>query len=125
MPSRPSDYQSAGGRKSRRSVFTSCTRSTVAKRKPLPTLTPRAREIVTLVVNTLALGTHDDEGEVGAIAKTLGTTPKRLQSMLRKLEEQGWLTARNDFVYPTVAALQWQNPDLDERAAKKLLRSLK
>ena len=59
------------------------------------------------------------------MARQLGTTPARLQAILRKLEEQGWLTVKSDFVYPTVEALQWQNPDLDEREARQVLRSLK
>lgn len=93
--------------------------------KALPPLTPRAREIVTAVINAVALGTHDDEAEIGQLAKKLGTTDARLETIVRKLEEQGWLTLKNDFVYPTVAALRWQNPDLDEREAAKVLRQLK
>ena len=95
------------------------------KRKKLPALTPRGHEIVSLVINTLALGTHDDEAEVGAMAKQLGVKPANLQRMLNKLQEQGWLTMKNDFAYPTVAALRWQNPELTEGAAEKLVRSLR
>ena|SRR5438270_871338 len=97
----------------------------MSKRKPLPPLTPRAVQIVNLIVNSVALGTHDNDAEVGAIAKQLGTPPKRLETMLHKLEGQGWVTLTNDFVYPTVAALRWQNPDLSEKAAAKIIRSLK
>jgi len=97
----------------------------MAKRKSLPPLTPRAVEIVNLVINSVALGTHDNDAEIGAIAKQIGMTPKRLETLLHKLEEQGWLTVKNDFVYPTVAALRWQNPDLSEKAAAKIIRSLK
>ena len=97
----------------------------MAKHKPRPALTPRARQVVNLIVNSVALGTHDNDAEVGAMAKQLGTTPAQLQAILRKLEEQGWLTVNSDFVYPTVQALQWQNPDLEERDARKLLRSLR
>jgi len=94
------------------------------KRKSLPPLTPRAVQIVNLFVNSVALGTHDNDAEIGAIAQQLGMTPKRLQTILHKLEEQGWVLVRNDFVYPTVAALRWQNPELGEKAAAKLIRSL-
>jgi DNA-binding IclR family transcriptional regulator len=97
----------------------------MAKPKSLPPLTPRAREIVNLVVNAVALRTHGNDAEVGAMAKQLSMSPKRLQTMLHKLEEQGWLTLRNDFVYPTVPALQWQNPGLSDREAAKIIRSLK
>src|SRR4051812_47768950 len=95
------------------------------KTKSLPPLTPRAKEIVTFVVNTVALATHDDEAEIGVVARTIGMAPKRLRTMLAKLQDQGWLTIKNDFVYPTVEALRWQYPELDERAGKKLLRALK
>jgi len=94
------------------------------KRKQLPALTPRAREVVNLVVNTVELGSHDYDAEVGALAKLLDTTPARLLTILRKLEEQGWLTVESDFVYPTVEALQWQNPHLRDHEARKVLRSL-
>ncbi len=97
----------------------------MAQRKSLPPLTPRAVEIVNLVVNSVALRTHDNDAEVGAIAKQLGMAPKRLETMLHKLADQGWLTVKNNFVYPTVAALRWQDPDLSEKAAIKILRSLK
>src|SRR4051812_18769316 len=99
-------------------------RQTVAtampKRKRLPPLTPRSHEIVSFVINTVALGSHDDEAEIGAMAKTLGTKQGSLERLLHKLEEQGWVTVKNDFVYPTPAALRWQNPDMSENAAAKL-----
>ena len=44
-------------------------------------------------------------------------TPARLQTIVQKLEGQGWVTVRNDFVYPTVAALRWQDPKLGEKEA--------
>ena len=71
---------------------------------------PRARQVVNLVVNSVTLGSHDNDAEIGALAEQLGTAPARLQTNLRKLEEQGWLTLKGDFVYPTVEALRWQNP---------------
>jgi hypothetical protein len=42
------------------------------KRRRLPPLTPRGHEIVTFVIDSVALGTHDDEAEIGAMAKTIG-----------------------------------------------------
>ena len=93
------------------------------KRDELPALTPRAREIVNHVINTIALGTHDNDGEIGAIAERMEMSPGRLQTMILKLVEQGYLTVKSDFVYPTIAALQWQNPDLSESDASKVLRN--
>ena len=76
----------------------------MSKRKPLPPLTPRAVQIVNLIVNSVALGTHDNDAEIGAIARQLDMTPKRLETMLHKLEGQGWVTLTNDFVYPSRSA---------------------
>jgi len=98
----------------------------VAKRKTRapPPLTPRAQEVVNLVVNSVALGTHDNDAEVGAIAAQIGMSPARLTTMLRKLADQGYITIKSDFVYPTIAALRRQNPALSERQARRVLRSL-
>src|SRR4051794_10927415 len=95
------------------------------KRKRLLPLTPRAREVVNFVINSVALGTHDDEAESGVIAQRIGTTPARLHTILHKLQGQDWLTVKSDFVYPTVEAVRWQNPALDDRAARKVLRAVR
>jgi DNA-binding IclR family transcriptional regulator len=95
------------------------------KRKRLPPLTQRARQVVNLVVNAMALGSHDNDAEIGAMAEQLGMKPARLQMLLKKLQDQGWLTVKRDFVYPTVEALQWQNPQMSEGEARQALRSLK
>ena len=95
------------------------------RKKQLLPLTPRGREIVNLAVNSVALGTHDNDAEVGAVAKQLAMSPARLQTLLKKLEEQGWVTVNHDFVYPTPAALRWQNPDMSENEAARIVRSLK
>jgi hypothetical protein len=97
----------------------------MAKRKKLPPLTPRARQIVNLVINSVALGAHDNDAEIGAIAKQIGMSPARLQTTLNKLEEQGWVRIKHDFVYPKPAALRWQNPDMSENEAARMVRSLK
>lgn len=96
----------------------------MARRKPFH-LTPQARQVLQLVVNSVALGTHDDEAEIGAIARTIGTTPGRLSAVVQKLADQGLATVKGDFVYPTVAGLRWQNPKLSEREAQAVLRKLK
>lgn len=93
--------------------------------KSLPPLTPRGREVVTYIVNAVALGTHDNDAEVGAMAKKLKSTPGRLRPILKKLEDQGWLTVQNDFAYPTVAALKWQSPALSAHEAQAVLRKLR
>ena len=95
------------------------------KHRELPALTPRTKEIVNHVINTVALGTHDNEGEIGAIAERLEMSPARLQTQIGKLVEQGYLTLQRGFVYPTVAALQWQNPELSEPEARQVLRKVR
>ena len=102
----------------------------MAKRKPkpkaLPPLTPRARQVVNHVVNAVAFGTHADDCELGAVAAALGTTPGRLRPILAKLA--GWVTVTGhvgEFVYPTAAALRWQNSALTEREARAILAGLK
>ena len=90
-----------------------------------PPLTPRAKQVVNLIVNSVALGTHDDHAEVGVIAKELGTTPGRLETILRKLTDQGYVTVKSDFVYPTVAALKAQQPSISDKEARAVLRRLK
>ena len=78
------------------------------KPKRLPPLTPRARQVVNLVVNAVALGSHDNEAEIGAMAEQLNMKQARLQTFLSKLQEQGWLTVKRDFIYPTIEALRSQ-----------------
>src|SRR5688572_27051031 len=97
-------------------------------RKRLPPLSPRGQQIVSLVLNAVAFGTHADLGNVDSLAEKLNTTPGRLRPTLRKLVDQGYLTVKgkvNEQVYPTVAALQRQNPKLSEQEAKAILRRLK
>jgi DNA-binding IclR family transcriptional regulator len=97
----------------------------MAKPESPPPLTPRAKQVVNFVVNSVALGTHDDDAEVGAIAKELGTSPGRLETILRKLTEQGYVTVKGDFVYPTAAALKAQQPSITEREVRAILRDLR
>jgi DNA-binding IclR family transcriptional regulator len=97
-------------------------------RKKLPPLSPRGQEIMSIVLNAIAFSTHADLGNVDALAEKLGTTSGRLRRALRKLVDQGYLMIEgkiSENVYPTVAALRWQNPKLSEREGKAILRRLK
>jgi len=93
--------------------------------KRMPPLTSRAKQLLTLVVNSVALGTHDDDGEIGQLAKSMETTPGRLESLAKKLEDQGYVTLKSGFVYPTVAALHAQQPSISDQQARKVLAGLK
>jgi hypothetical protein len=97
----------------------------MARRKKLPPLTPRTRQLVNYVVNAVALGTHDNDAEIGAVAEAIEMSPTRLTTVAKKLQDQGWLRIKGDFLYPTVDALRWQEPDLSENQARNLLRQLK
>lgn len=83
---------------------------------------------MSLLLNAIAFGTFDDAGDVESLAAKLGTTPGHLRPMLRKLTEQGYVTVEGkttEYVYPTVAALRWQNPKLSEKEANAILKRLR
>jgi hypothetical protein len=93
-----------------------------------PVLTERGQQIMSLVLNAVAFGTHANLGNIDSLAEQLKTTPGRLRPMLRKLVDQGYLTIEGKIgenILPTVAALRWQDPKLSEREAKAILRRLK
>ena len=90
-------------------------------------VSPRGREIIAHLLNTLAFGTHASEGDVESIAGQLGMTPGRLRPQLKKLAKAGYITIEGvgEFVYPTVAAVRLQNPDLKGDEAERQLRDLR
>ena len=97
------------------------------KRKALPRLTKRGRELVSYVLNTVAFGTHGDDAELETMAKKFGTTAGRLRPMLRKLAAQRWLTIEGRsavFVYPTVEAIRAMNPKVSMKEAAAVVRKL-
>jgi hypothetical protein len=57
----------------------------------LPSLTPRGQQILSLVLNAVAIGTRANVGNIDSVAEQLKTTPGRLRPMLRKLVDQGYL----------------------------------
>lgn len=96
--------------------------------RSLPKLSPRGAQIMSLLLNAVAFGTHGDVGNVDSLAEKLGTTAGRLRPLIRKLAEQGYVTTKGSIaenVFPTVAALRWQNSKLSEREAKAILRRLR
>lgn len=90
-------------------------------------VTPRGREIIAHILNTLAFGTHAAEGDVESIAQRLGMTPGRLRPQLDKLAEADYITIEGvgEFVYPTTTAVRLQNPDLKSDEAERQLRDLR
>ena len=85
----------------------------------------RAKQILNLVVNSIAFGSHDNDGEVGALAEELGTTPARLQKALTQLKDEGLIVIKSDFIYPTIAGLKHQQPTLSDKDAKAILRKVR
>jgi hypothetical protein len=94
----------------------------------LPKLTPRGEQIMSLLLNAVAFGTHADIGNVESLAIKLATTAGRLRPMLRKLADQGYLIMEEGMaenVYPTMEAVRRQNPKLSQREARSILRRLR
>jgi hypothetical protein len=72
--------------------------------------------------------THGDVGYVDALAVKAGYNAWPIRPMLRKLIDDGYLSIEGDIaenVYPTVAALRWQDLKLTPREAKAIVRGLK
>jgi DNA-binding IclR family transcriptional regulator len=99
----------------------------MAKRKSkLGTLTARGREILAYVFNSIAFKSHDQNCDVETLATTLGMKPGTLRRTLAKMADAGYVTVEGskEYMYPTVAALQHQEPELTETAARALLKRL-
>ena len=77
--------------------------------RKLPALTPRGQQIMSLVLNAVAFGTHANIGNVDSLADYA-------RPIKGKIGEN---------VSPTVAALRSQDPKLSEREAKAILWRLK
>jgi hypothetical protein len=68
----------------------------------LPPLTPRGQQIMSLVLNAIAFGTHANVGNIDSLADQLRTTSGRLRPMLQKLIDQGYLTIKGQGYSATV-----------------------
>lgn len=98
----------------------------MAKRhRKMPPLTPRGRQLLSYVMNSVAFDRHSEDAELETMAEKLGTTAPRLLRMLDKLQQQGWLTIEGrvaKYVYPTVAAIRWTNPNVSVAEAEAIIR---
>jgi DNA-binding MarR family transcriptional regulator len=102
----------------------------MAKKKPklkFETLTGRAQDIVMRLTNSIAL--HDEDCcSVDDLAQEFQTTPGRLETTLKRLEDAGLITIAGDvtqLVVPTVKLLRHQDGHLSEAQATKLIRQYK
>lgn len=99
----------------------------MAKRKPkLGNLTPRGHEILAFVFNSIAFKNHDQNCDVESLAEHLETKPAVMRRTLAKMVDAGYVTVEGsaEYVYPTVAALRDQEPELTSVEATKLLKRL-
>ena len=97
------------------------------RKSRLPSLTPTERQIMTFVLNAVALGTFKNTCSVEGIADGLGKSPTRLENMLRKLEEKGYVTLKGKtlpWAYPTPQALQAQDESLGPKEAEAIMAKL-
>jgi len=102
----------------------------MAKKKPklkFDTLTGRAQDIVTRVMNSIALQ-NEDCCTVDDFAVELKTTSGRLKATLQRLEVAGLITVHGEetqLVVPTAKLLRHQDKKLTEAQAAKLIRQHK
>lgn len=103
-----------------------------ATRKPttkrLPRLTPLARQIVLYLVNSLAIGDYDRCCAIEDIARHLGKTEGRIKKLIEQLVEQEYLQLESGILataYPTVKAIQQQDPSVSAEKARELIRRAK
>ena len=99
-----------------------------ASAKKLSKLTPLGRQIVLYLVNNLAIGDYDRCCAIEDIAKYLGKTEGRIKKLVATLVEQGYLQTEGgvlETAYPTVAAVQQQDPSISVEKARELIRRAK
>jgi DNA-binding MarR family transcriptional regulator len=99
-----------------------------ASQKRLPKLTPLASQIVLYLINNLAIGDYDRCCAIEDIARHLGKTEGRVKKLVEQLVEQGYLQLEGgilDTAYPTVAAIQQQDPSTSAETARTLIRKAK
>jgi hypothetical protein len=96
-----------------------------ARRKRLPPLTPAGREILAQVLNSLALANYERLRTIEGLAASLRRSSGRLKPMIRRLDEQGYLSADSNGILPTIEAIRSQDPSLSEKDAAKLIAGAK
>jgi DNA-binding MarR family transcriptional regulator len=91
------------------------------------TLKGRARQIVTRLTNAIAFQNRDC-CSVDDFARQFKTTPARLKTTLKRLEEAGLIEVTGDMyqqVVPTTKLLRHQDRNLSEAQAAKLIGQYK
>jgi hypothetical protein len=91
----------------------------------LPPLTDIQRQVMSYILTSIAFKTFDNVSSVDVLAEYFHRSPARFMSTLRKLAEKGYVSIQGDayqWVVPTVAALQQQDPRLSDADAKAILK---
>src|SRR3954468_20010696 len=102
----------------------------MAKTKPtlkFETLKGRAQDIVMRLTNSIALH-NEDCCTVEDFAEEFQTTPGRLKTTLKQLEEAGLITITGELsqlIVPTMKLLRHQDRHLSEDKAAKLIQQYK
>jgi DNA-binding IclR family transcriptional regulator len=99
----------------------------MAKRKAkLGSLTRRGHEMLAYVFSSIAFKSHDQNCDLESLAERHGMKPGTLRRTLAKMTDAGYVTVEGgaEYVYPTVVALQHQEPDLSVTAARALLQRI-
>lgn len=103
-------------------------KSSSPKARSLEPIKGVGREVLSHVMNSIAFKNYRECCSVDGIASALDKNPTRLRTTLKKLADQGYVTiegAKQQDVFPTVAALKSQDHSLSDNAARTLLRKLK
>ena len=99
-----------------------------ATTQKLAKLTPSASQIVLYLVNNLAIGDYDRCCAIEDIAQHLGKTESRVKKLVEQLVDQGYLQLEAGMLetaYPTVAAIQNQDPSVSAEKARELIKRAK
>jgi hypothetical protein len=94
----------------------------------LDQLTGRANDIASTILNSIAFHKYGDCCGIDDLTEQFKTTPARLNTTLRKLEDGGLITIEgevNQAIYPTVKLLREQDSTLSSEDAEKIIRRLR
>ena len=99
-----------------------------ASTKRLPKLTAMGSQILIYLTNNLVIGDYDRCCAIEDIAKHLGKTEGRVKKVVQQLADQGYLQLEGGMLetaYPTVAAVQKQDPSVSAEKARALIKKAK
>jgi hypothetical protein len=93
----------------------------------LPDLSRLEQQVLSHLLTAIELGNYDETAPSDDLAKAFGRNPKPFKRVINQLVRKGYATVSGgmlEMVYPTVAALRNQNPDLSPSHAERVLKKL-